>query len=188
MRRFAVGRMVFLLGHTSLIIAGIATGWWILPVLTTLHVCYGRTLQLALNVTQHMGMRDHETDFRMNCRTIYINPVFRFLYWHMNWHIEHHMYAAVPCYRLHRLHKLIQHELPPTPRGLVQTWFQITGIVYREQTEPGWQFTPKVPGLTEFCQRTRAASPSGTDRQRSQCAGRNREAPGVAMHGMCFYL
>ena len=41
--------------------------------------------------------------------------VVRFLYWHMNYHIEHHMYAAVPCYRLGRLHRAIRHELPPLP-------------------------------------------------------------------------
>ena len=28
----------------------------------------------------------------------------RFWYWHMNFHIEHHMYAAVPCYNLEKLH------------------------------------------------------------------------------------
>lgn len=41
---------------------------------------------------------------------------------HMNWHTEHHMYAAVPCYNLAELHEAIKHDLPPTPDGLVAVW------------------------------------------------------------------
>jgi fatty acid desaturase len=40
----------------------------------------------------------------------------------MNWHTEHHMYAAVPCYNLAELHEAIKHDLPPTPDGLVAVW------------------------------------------------------------------
>ena len=25
--------------------------------------------------------------------------------WHMNWHLEHHMFAGVPCYNLKALHQ-----------------------------------------------------------------------------------
>jgi hypothetical protein len=34
----------------------------------------------------------------------------------MNWHIEHHMFAAVPCYNLKALHS----EVRPYPHGLLQ--------------------------------------------------------------------
>ena len=69
----------------------------------------------------------------------------RFLYWHMNYHIEHHMYAAVPCYRLGRLHKAIQHELPPSPVGLVATWREIVGILKRQKEDPSYQHIPTLP-------------------------------------------
>jgi fatty acid desaturase len=62
---------------------------------------------------------DNVSDFRLSTRTIILNPLLRFLYWHMNFHIEHHKYAAVPCYRLGTLHRLIRHDLPPSPRGLL---------------------------------------------------------------------
>ena len=29
-------------------------------------------------------------------RTVYMNPISRFIYWNMNYHIEHHMYPLVP--------------------------------------------------------------------------------------------
>ena len=59
-------------------------------------------------------------DFRLSTRTFYINDpkrsalnplswpfrLVRFWYWHMNFHIEHHMYAAVPCYNLEKLHNV----------------------------------------------------------------------------------
>ena len=44
------------------------------------------------------GLQDYVPDFRLCYRRFLVNPVVRFLYWHMNFHIEHHMYAAVPCY------------------------------------------------------------------------------------------
>lgn len=43
---------------------------------------------------QHAGLSDNVPDFRLCCRTMILNPFFRFLYWHMNYHTEHHMYAA----------------------------------------------------------------------------------------------
>lgn len=54
---------------------------------------------------------------------------------HMNWHIEHHMYAAVPCYNLRKLHDEIEHDLPPTPKGLVEMWLQIRQVVEKQRKD-----------------------------------------------------
>ena len=35
-------------------------------------------------------------DHRLNSRTVYMNPISRFIYWNMNYHIEHHMFPMVP--------------------------------------------------------------------------------------------
>lgn len=147
-RRHAVFRWsrVLLLGHLTIAVVSLAYGLWIVPVVVSCTPAYGRTLQFLLNSTQHIGMRDHVSDFRQNCRTMIVNPVFRFLYWHMNWHIEHHMYAGVPCYRLKRLHELIRHELPEPSRGLLGTWFEIIYAQYRQRREPGWCLQPEIPG------------------------------------------
>ena len=68
-----------------------------------------------------------------------------FLYWHMNFHIEHHMYAAVPCYHLGRLHRAIRHELPETPRGLWAAWRNILSVMKQQRDDPGYQYVPDLP-------------------------------------------
>ena len=75
-------------------------GWWMLPVLVTLAPFYGGWLLFLCNNTQHVGLMDNVPDYRLCCWTARFHPVLSFLYWHMNYHTEHHMYAAVPCYNL----------------------------------------------------------------------------------------
>ncbi|MEM7029941.1 MAG: fatty acid desaturase, partial [Chloroflexota bacterium] len=97
------------------------------------------------NNTQHVGLQDDVADFRLCTRTIILNPVVRFLYWHMNYHIEHHMYASVPCYNLHKLHELIKHDLPPAPVGLYATWMHIIEVVKKQNIDPDYQYVPELP-------------------------------------------
>jgi len=63
----------------------------------------------------------------------------------MNFHIEHHMYAAVPCYRLGALHRAIRHDLPPCPHGLVDTWREIAAIQRLQEADPGYQHVAPLP-------------------------------------------
>jgi fatty acid desaturase len=134
-----------LLGHGLIVIVSLYFGWWMLPILVTLAPFYGGGFQYLFNEAQHIGLADNVTDYRLNTRTIILNPIIRFLYWHMNYHIEHHMYAAVPCYNLGKLHTLIKHDLPPCPRGLIETWSVIVPIVRRQQTDPTYQYVPELP-------------------------------------------
>jgi fatty acid desaturase len=138
-----------LIGHAVVIAVAVATQTWQLIVLVTLAPYYGRWLHFLCNETQHIGLVDNVPDFRLCCRTFTVNPIVRFLYWNMNYHTEHHMYAAVPCYRLHRLHKVVRHELPAWPHGLIATWRHIVGILKRQEAEPGYQFIPELPGPPE---------------------------------------
>jgi fatty acid desaturase len=124
-RALANWARTLLVGHTLLVSLSLYYGMWLLPVLTTLGVFYGGWLRFLCNNTQHAGLQDDVPDFRLCTRTVILGPLTRFLYWHMNYHIEHHMYAAVPCYRLGRLHRLISHDLPESPRGLRAAWREI---------------------------------------------------------------
>ena len=136
---------ILLFGHALLVIVSLYLGLWMLPVLITLAPFYGGALQFLCNEAQHMGLTNHASDFRINSRTILLNPVLQFLYWHMNYHIEHHMYAAVPCYNLSKLHKMIEHDLPHCPRGLLGTWLEIIPIMQRQQADPSYEFVPELP-------------------------------------------
>ncbi|MCZ7648069.1 MAG: fatty acid desaturase [Planctomycetota bacterium] len=134
-----------LAGHLGIAAVSIYFGYWIIPVLLSLPKCFGGGLHFLCNSAQHVGLRDNVPDFRLCCRTIYLNPILQFLYWHMNYHTEHHMYAAVPCYKLGRLHRLIKKEMPHCPNGLYETWTQIAAILERQKSEPGYQFEPELP-------------------------------------------
>jgi len=137
---------VLLIGHGLILAFSIYKKLWLLPVLTTLTPFYGSWLFFLCNNTQHIGLQDNVPDFRLCCRTITLNPLLQFLYWHMNYHTEHHMYAAVPCYRLGRLHRLIKDDLPPCPRGLVATWKEIAEIQRKQEADPAYQYAAPLPG------------------------------------------
>lgn len=145
---------VQLIGHAALAAGSIAMGWWMIPVVITLANFYGKLLFLLCNTTQHIGLQDEVSDFRLCCRTFTLNPVVRFLYWQMNYHIEHHMYAAVPCYNLPRLHEAILHDLPPCPSGIAATWREIFEILRRQEVDPDYQYVAPLPGV----------APGGTSR------------------------
>ena len=138
---------LLLAGHLGLLVISLSVGWWLVPVLTSLLPFYGGWLFFLCNTTQHIGLQDNVPDFRLCCRTFTVNPVIRFLYWHMNYHTEHHMYAAVPCYNLGALHRAIKHELPPSPRGLRATWREIAAIVKIQNVDPAYQHVVRLPGL-----------------------------------------
>ncbi|NUB46275.1 fatty acid desaturase family protein [Fertoebacter nigrum] len=77
---------------------------------------YGAWHHVMTGLLQHGGLADNVNDHRLNSRTVYINPVSRFIYWNMNYHVEHHMFPMVPYHALPRLHALIRHDLPaPSP-------------------------------------------------------------------------
>ena len=137
-----------LIGHGVILVVSLTMGWWILPILTSCSPMYGKWLMVSCNSTQHIGLKDNVPDFRICCRTILLNPFLQFLYWHMNYHIEHHMYAAVPCYNLGKLHRIIRHELPHCPKGVLATWRQIAAIQKKQKTDPSYQFVPELPEQT----------------------------------------
>lgn len=140
-----------LLGHAIIIVGSLCAGlylspaWWLLPVLTTFATFYGGWLMMLLGTPQHIGLRSAVPDYRLCARTYTAHPFLEFLYWHMNYHIEHHMFAAVPCYNLKKLHKAIEHDLPPCPEGLAATWKQIFEIMKEQEKDPGYEFHAVLP-------------------------------------------
>jgi len=137
---------VLLAGHLAIAIASIYFENWIILVVVSLTPCYGGWLQYLCNHLQHAGLETNAPDFRLNSRTYYLHPMLQFLYWHMIFHIEHHMYTAVPCYNLGKLHMALKHDLPPTLDGLGSVWQQIIAIQHRQLEEPDYCYVQKLPG------------------------------------------
>jgi fatty acid desaturase len=89
----------------------------ILPLmLVGLPRLYGAWHHVLTGLLQHGGLADNVIDHRLNSRTVYMNPISRFIYWNMNYHVEHHMFPMVPYHALPKLHAMIKHDLPaPNP-------------------------------------------------------------------------
>ena len=134
-----------LAGHAVILLFSAYFHLWLLPVVTTFAPLYGGWLFFLCNNTQHIGLQDDVNDFRLCCRTFTVNPFVEFLYWHMNYHTEHHMYAAVPCYKLGQLHRLIENDLPPCPHGLIATWREIAAILEIQKENPDYQHVVYLP-------------------------------------------
>ena len=144
-RRLFTWARILLIGHALLIVVSLYFGLWLLPVLITLAPFYGGWLLFLCNNTQHIGLQDDVSDFRLCCRTVILNPVVSFLYWRMNYHTEHHMYAAAPCYNLAKLHAAIKDDLPPCPVGLVAAWKEINAIQAKQVLDPHYQHVAQLP-------------------------------------------
>ena len=133
-----------LLGHALVIVAGAASGLWLLPLLVSFPLLFGNVWRYFVGVPMHCGLRDNVPDFRKCVRSITLDPLSTFVYWRMNWHLEHHMYAGVPCYNLRRLRRALAADLPPA-RTLVGAWREMRAIWKRQQSEPGYQYDTPVP-------------------------------------------
>ncbi|MGJ3242373.1 MAG: fatty acid desaturase [Opitutales bacterium] len=131
-------------GHALILVVSLATGYWQIPILLSLTPMYGRWLFHYCNNSQHVGLVDDVPDFRLCCRTIKLDPFTQFLYWHMNYHTEHHMYASVPCYHLGKLHRAIKDDLPES-KGLIGCWREVAWIYRKQQEDPDFQYYQPLP-------------------------------------------
>jgi len=107
---------------------------------------YGAFVEQLLALTQHAGLGEDTYDHRENTRTIYVNPVFRYLYMNMNYHLEHHVMPMVPYHALAGLHKLIKPQTPPPYRNLWQVYKELIPALYKQATEdPGYYIKRSIP-------------------------------------------
>ncbi len=93
---------------------------------------YGAWQHVMVGLLQHGGLADNVTDHRMNSRTVLMGPINRFIYWNMNYHIEHHMFPMVPYHALPRLHALIKDDLPTPSPGIFAAYAEMWPILRRQ--------------------------------------------------------
>lgn len=133
-----------LLFHGLVIVAAVVSGMWLMAVLVSFPLFFGNLWRYFVGAPMHCGLRDNVADFRKCVRTIKLDPLSTFLYWRMNWHMEHHMYAGVPCYNLRKLSHTIVDDLPE-PRNLIGAWKEMRETWKKQQTDPGYQYDTPVP-------------------------------------------
>ena len=136
---------VVLFGHLALAALFILTGQWFLIVIVNLGTFYCGWLVTLCGAPQHVGLSSDVSDFRLNSRTYTCGRLPGFFYWNMQYHVEHHMFPAVPFYNLPRLRAAIVHDLPPVTHGLWATWRDIQSILQRQRQDPTYVYIPQLP-------------------------------------------
>ena len=106
---------------------------------------YGKTLFEIFGIIQHAGLLNNSKDHRLSTRDVYLNPIFSFLYWHMEYHIEHHMYPLIPSYNLKKLHALIKHQLPPAKKNLWDAYKEIIPAILKQANNPNYVLKVDLP-------------------------------------------
>ena len=103
--RFLIGNA---LGFALFFAAGLGWVWalmWLLPMMTWLPL-----VSRVRNIAEHALIRQNEADPLRQARTTHANGLERMLlapYW-VNYHCEHHLFTAVPCWNLPHAHRLLQ--------------------------------------------------------------------------------
>lgn len=115
---------------------------------------YGVWLAVFFAATQHAGLREDVLDHRLNTWTVRMNPVFRFLYSNMNYHVEHHLFPTVPYHALPALHDEIKAQLPPAP-SVLAAYRTILHTLGRQRDDPSYEL-PDRPAPVD----ARVAGPS----------------------------
>jgi fatty acid desaturase len=106
---------------------------------------YGAWFHQLCVLTQHAGLAEMVNDHRLNTRTVYMNPVARFLYVNMNYHLEHHMFPMVPFHALPRLHEAIKDQTPPAYAGFLDAYREILPTLIRQSRDPSYFVRRPLP-------------------------------------------
>jgi fatty acid desaturase len=92
-------------------------------------------------------------DHRLNTRTVKMCVVNRFLYWNMNYHVEHHMFPMVPYYRLAELHEEIKHDCAPVYPSLWAAYREIIpAVLHQLRDQEYYVHRELLPGAAPFNQ------------------------------------
>jgi Na+-transporting NADH:ubiquinone oxidoreductase subunit F len=126
---------------------------------------FGTWLMVVYGYTQHAGLAENVLDHRLNCRTVYMNPVHRFLYWNMNYHVEHHMFPLVPYHALPKLHEAVKEDCPTPYPSLLAAWREIIPAVVRQVKDPAYHVKRKLPASKPRLQEATFASTAEPDLQ-----------------------
>ena len=139
---------ILLIFHGAVVLLSLVSGLWIFIFIIPVSSFIANWLSYFVGLPQHCGLKDKDPDFRKCVRSMDLNPAFAFLYWHMNWHTEHHMYAGVPCYNLKKLYHEIAEDMPE-PRTLVGAWREMRETWQQQKIDPDYQFDTPLPATAK---------------------------------------
>jgi len=142
---------IWLAIYAATLVAALLFQSWIPVLLIGLPRLYGCWHMSLCGWLQHGGLADNVLDHRLNSRTVYMNPVSRFIYWNMNYHIEHHMFPLVPYYRLPELHEACRYDFPAPNRSLWAGVAEMLPVLWRQRSKPDFYLRRALPeGATPY--------------------------------------
>lgn len=133
-----------IVGHLLIATMILWSGNYLLLLYITYPIASSSILSYLVTMTQHSGLQPDIADSRKCCRSVKLHPIYEFLYWHMNYHIEHHMYAAVPFYNLKKLSKALEGDMPRR-QNLLASYQAIIRIQKRQKSEPNYYYDAPCP-------------------------------------------
>lgn len=132
------------IGHLLIVLVIAILGQWLMLLYLTLPMFFSGIASYTITLSQHTGLQPDIADSRKCCRSVKVNPLYEFLYWNMNYHIEHHMYAAIPFYNLKKLSKAIEGDLPER-KSLYASYKEMIRIQKRQKVEPDYYYVTQCP-------------------------------------------
>ncbi|MGV6812492.1 MAG: fatty acid desaturase [Brevirhabdus sp.] len=108
--------------------------WWFSPVFLwvwLLPVALGQPLLRLYLLAEH-GLCPKVPNLLLSTRTVFTNPLMRFLAWNMPYHAEHHMMPNVPFHQLPKAHSLLKSHLGCTEKS----YLGFTGKYLKEMGKP----------------------------------------------------
>ena len=137
---------IWLLVYAATIALSIST-WSFLPLmLIGLPRLYGAWHHVMTGLLQHGGLADNVIDHRLNSRTVYMNPISRFIYWYMYYHVEHHMFPMVPYHALPQLHAMIKDDLPAPNPSMLDGYREMIPAFLRQLRNEDYFLKRALPG------------------------------------------
>ena len=127
------------------VLSAILTGSILPLLLVGGPVLYGSWHYIMCGLLQHTGLADNVVDHRLNSRTVLMNPISRFIYWNMNYHVEHHMFPMVPYHALPALHAKIRHDLPAPNRSIAEGLAEVFGALKKQLTDKEYRVEKALP-------------------------------------------
>jgi fatty acid desaturase len=74
-----------------------------------------------------------------------MNPIFRFLYWNMNYHVEHHIFPTIPYHALPKLHEAVKADCPEPYPSTIAAYREIIPTLARQLSDPTYFVRRELP-------------------------------------------
>tara|TARA_B100000959_G_scaffold281484_1_gene345654 strand:- start:1747 stop:2712 length:966 start_codon:yes stop_codon:yes gene_type:complete len=100
--------------------------YWFIPRIL------GEPFLRLVRMVEHTG-KDETANMINNTRTSFPSAFLKFLYWNMPYHIEHHLYASVPFYRLPKFHKLIKPHTDEVEPSIFSVHLEILKQIWKNK-------------------------------------------------------